>query len=133
MSINQTALKQYKTVDLRAAVATASPKDLITMLMDGALRSMATAKGAIERADISLRTEQINKSVSIVLGLKDSLNHEKGGEIAGNLDALYDYMVRSLMQANREKDPEKIQEVMNLMLQIKSGWVEMQVPEELPA
>ncbi|WP_293264086.1 flagellar export chaperone FliS [Neptunomonas sp.] len=122
------ALKQYQSVDLRAAVETASPKELISMLVDGALTAMAKAMGAIERSDISMRTEQLNKANDIILGLKDFLDHEKGGEIAGNLDALYDYMVRSLMQANRNNDEAKVQEVMSLMLQIKSGWNAMEVP-----
>lgn len=127
MSVNMNALKQYQSVDLRAAVETASPKELISMLVDGALTAMAKAMGAIERSDISMRTEQLNKANDIILGLKDFLDHEKGGEIAGNLDALYDYMVRSLMQANRNNDEAKVQEVMSLMLQIKSGWNAMEV------
>lgn len=128
MSINMNALKQYKSVDLRAAVETASPKELISMLVDGALTAMAKAMGAIERKDISTRTEQLNKANDIILGLKDFLDHEKGGEIATNLDALYDYMVRTLMQANRNNDEAKVQEIMSLMLQIKSGWNGMEVP-----
>ncbi|MGY8871094.1 MAG: flagellar export chaperone FliS [Pseudomonadales bacterium] len=128
MSINLNAMKQYQSVDLRAAVETASPKELISMLVDGALTAMAKAKGAIERKDISMRTEQLNKANDIILGLKDFLDHEKGGDIATNLDVLYDYMVRTLMQANRSNDGTKVQEVMNLMLQVKTGWNGMEVP-----
>ncbi len=128
MSVNMNAMKQYKSVDLRAAVETASPKELISMLVDGALTAMAKAMGAIERKDISMRTEQLNKANDIILGLKDFLDHEKGGEIAANLDALYDYMVRTLIQANRNNDEAKVQEIMSLMLQIKSGWNGMEVP-----
>ena len=128
MSVNLSALKQYQSVDLRAAVETASPKELIAMLIEGSLTAMAKAKGAIERGDISTRTEQLNKANDIILGLKDFLDHDQGGEISENLDALYDYMVRSLSQANRENDGEKVQEVMGLMLEIKSGWAAMEVP-----
>ncbi|SFF97430.1 flagellar export chaperone FliS [Neptunomonas qingdaonensis] len=128
MSVNLNALKQYKNVDLRSAVETASPKELISMLVDGALTAMAKAMGAIERKEISARTQQLNKANDIILGLKDFLNHEKGGEIATNLDALYDYMIRTLLQANRTNDAAKVQEVMTLMLQIKSGWNGMEVP-----
>lgn len=127
MSVNLSALKQYRSVDLRAAVEAASSKELISMLFEGALSAMATAKGAIERGDIELRTQQLNKANDIVLGLRDFLDHEKGGEIARNLDALYDYMVRTLMQANRESNADKVQEVMGLMLEVKSGWDQMDV------
>jgi flagellar protein FliS len=129
MSVNLTALKHYKSVDLRATVETASPQQLISMLLDGALGAMAKSKGAIERKDIQERTTQLNKASDIILGLKDFLDHEKGGEIAANLDALYDYMVRTLSQANLKNDADKVQEVMNLMLEIKAGWVAMEVPK----
>ena len=122
MSVNLGAMNQYKTVDLRSAVATASPHELIAMLYDGALTALATAKGCIERKDIENRAKNLNKASSIILGLRDFLNFEKGGEIAENLGALYDYMTRTIMQANIDQDPEKIQEVINLMLELKIGW-----------
>ncbi len=128
MSVNLNALKQYKNVGLAAAVQTASPRELIRMLLDGALTALATAKGSIERNDIQGRTQQLNKANDIILGLKDFLDMEKGGEIAENLDALYDYMVRTVMQANRNSDAEKVQEVMSLLLEIKTGWTQMDVP-----
>ena len=128
MSVNLNALKQYKSVGLGATVQTASPQHLITMLFDGALTALAKAKGSIERKDIQGRAEQLNKANDIILGLKDFLDHEKGGEIAENLDALYDYMVRTVSQANRESNAEKVQEVMGLLLEVKAGWTQMEVP-----
>lgn len=129
MSVNLNALKQYQSVDLRATVETASPHKLISMLMDGALGALAKAKGAMERENIEERTEQLNRASDIVLGLKGSLDLEKGGEIAANLDALYDYMLRSIVESNRNNDTEKVQELMDLILEIKQGWSEM--PNEL--
>ncbi|MDO6564696.1 flagellar export chaperone FliS [Amphritea sp. 1_MG-2023] len=128
MNVNLNALKQYKNVGLSAAVQTASPQQLITMLFDGALTALAQAKGSIERSDIQSRSTQLNKANDIILGLKDFLDLEKGGEIAANLDALYDYMVRTTSQANRDNDADKVQEVMNLLLEVKSGWTQMDVP-----
>lgn len=128
MSVNLSALRQYKNVDLQATVATASPHKLIQMLFDGALDALAQSKGAIERKDIELRTQRLNKATGIVLGLRDSLDIEKGGEVAENLDALYDYIIRGITQANREDDADKVQELMNLLLEVKMGWEQM--PEE---
>lgn len=129
MSVNLNALKQYQSVDLRATVETASPHKLISMLLDGALGALAKAKGSIERGDIEERTKQFNKASEIVVGLKGSLDLEQGGEVAANLDALYDYMLRMIMQANSQNDEGKAQEVMSLMLEIKQGWSEM--PNEI--
>ncbi|WP_415900054.1 flagellar export chaperone FliS [Neptuniibacter sp. QD48_11] len=125
MAVNLNALKQYQSVDLRATIETASPHKLISMLFDGAMGALAKAKGAIERDSIEDRTQHLNKASEIIVGLRGSLDLEEGGEVAANLDGLYDYMLRSVMQANRENNAEKVQEVMNLMLEIRQGWSEM--------
>lgn len=122
------ALNQYKSVDLNTAVEAASPHQLISMLFRGALEALAKAAGAIERKDIQLRTEQINKASEIIVTLKGSLNLEEGGEVAENLDGLYDYMLRTLMQANRENDAVKAKEVSELIVTISEGW--SQIPAE---
>ncbi|MDO6514518.1 MULTISPECIES: flagellar export chaperone FliS [unclassified Neptuniibacter] len=127
MSVNLNALKEYKSVDLRATVETASPHKLISMLLEGALTSLAKAKGSIERKQIEERTEHLNKASDIIVGLKGALDLEKGGEVAANLDELYNYMIRQLIVANRENNADKVQEVMGLILEIRQGWSSMPV------
>ena len=124
MSVNLNALKEYKSVDLRATVETASPHKLISMLLEGALTSLAKAKGSIERQQIE---EHLNKASDIIVGLKGSLDLEKGGEVALNLDELYNYMIRQIVLANRENSADKVQEVMGLILEIRQGWSSMPV------
>ena len=125
MSVNMTALNQYQSVNLEVAVASASSHQLIVMLYDGALRSLAQAKGCIERKDIQSRTKHLNKANDIIFGLRDFLNHEKGGEISANLDGLYQYMINAIVEANRVQDAEKIQQVIELLLELKAGWAGM--------
>lgn len=125
MSVNLNALKEYKSVDLRATVETATPHKLISMLLEGALTALAQAKGAIERNQIEVRTESLNKATDIIVGLKGSLDLEKGGEVAANLDELYNYMIREVVKANRENSSQKVQDIMDLFLDIRSGWNEM--------
>ncbi|WP_415895614.1 flagellar export chaperone FliS [Neptuniibacter sp. PT34_22] len=127
MSVNLNALKEYKSVDLRATVETASSHKLIAMLFDGALTALAQAKGAIERNQVEERTENLNKASDIIVGLKGSLDLEKGGEVAVNLDELYNYMIRQIVTANRDKSADKVQEVMDLILEVRSGWSSMPV------
>lgn len=129
MSVNLNALKQYQSVDLRATVASASPHKLIEMLLDGALAALAKAKGSMEREEIEARTAHINKATEIVVNLQGLLDREQGGEIAENLDALYDYMIRSMMEGNRDNDIDKVSEVIALLVEIRQGWGQM--PEEL--
>ncbi|NQZ51872.1 MAG: flagellar export chaperone FliS [Moritella sp.] len=125
MSVNLTAINQYKTVNVRSAVASASPHQLISMLYDGALTALANAKGCIVRKDIEGRAKSLNKANAIMLALQDYLDVEKGGEIAENLSALYRYIVTGIIIANREQNAKKIQELINLLLELKQGWASM--------
>jgi flagellar protein FliS len=119
--LNQ-GLAQYQRVSTRAAAEGASPHQLIQMLMNGVLQRLAEAKGAIQRRAVAEKGEALGKAISILGGLRDSLNKEVGGEIATNLDDLYAYMSRRLLEANLHSDEQIIDEVANLMKTIKSGW-----------
>ncbi len=125
MSVNLSAMNQYKTVDIRSAVASASPHQLISMLYDGALTSLASAKGCIVRKEIEERAKHLNKASNIVIGLKDFLDMDKGGEIAENLNSLYEYIIIGIIEANRDQSADKIQEMINLLLELKQGWAAM--------
>jgi flagellar protein FliS len=116
------ALKQYQTVNNQAQAAEASPHRLIQMLMEGGLSRIAQARGAMERGQIALKGELIGKSIAIIAGLRESLDHQQGGELAGNLDALYEYMIARLTEANVSNEPELLEEVSALLRNVKQGW-----------
>ena len=115
-------LAQYQQVNTESGVENATPHRLIQMLMEGVLQRLAEAKGALQRSAVSDKGEAIGKALSIVGGLRDSLNREVGGEMAENLDDLYEYMQRRLLEANITNSEDIIDEVMALMRTIKSGW-----------
>lgn len=115
-------LAQYQQVNTQSAVEGASPHRLTQMLMEGALQRLAEAKGAIQRNCTQSKGEAIGKAIAIVGGLRDSLNVEVGGELAQNLDDLYDYMQRRLLQGNLGSDEHCVDEVIDLLKTIKSGW-----------
>jgi flagellar protein FliS len=92
------------------------------MLFEGALERLASAKGHLQRNEIASKGEQIGKAINIIGGLHDSLNLEAGGELARNLDVLYDYMQRRLLQANQKSDPAVLDEVAGLLRELKAGW-----------
>ena len=118
----QTVLNEYKQVGVQNNVADASPHRLVQMLMEGALGKIAAAKGHMERGEIRPKGEQIGCAISILEGLKASLDKEKGGEIAQNLEDLYIYMERRLIEANRENDTSRLDEVSDLLRQVKEAW-----------
>jgi len=69
-----------------------------------------------------LKGELIGKSIAIIGGLREALDHEVGGELAANLDRLYEYMIRRLTEANRKNDPAVLAEVAGLLQEVKAGW-----------
>lgn len=121
------ASQQYQKVGLNSALANATPHQQVLMLMNGALGNIATAKGAIERHDIELKGTSLSKAISIIGGLQASLADTDSNEIAQNLDNLYTYMADTLLKANIESSIEKLDEVTQLMLDLKSAW------EQIPA
>lgn len=123
------AVQQYNRVGISSSVEAASPHRLIEMLMDGALEKIAFAKGFMERGDISEKGSHISWAISIVEGLRASLDLDAGGEIAQNLDDLYDYMTRRLARSNVENSPDILDEVSSLMSSVKNSW--QQVPSQL--
>ena len=122
-------IDEYTRLALRTDVETASPHRLILLLLDGAIDKLRAARGAMARGNIAAKGSNITWAMSIIDGLRASLNHERGGQIAANLDALYDYMIRTLVAANLHNDDAKLGEVERLMGEIRSAWkgIESQV------
>src|SRR3569623_642713 len=118
----RSALQQYNQVRTHAQVEDASPHRLIQLLMEGALDKIKLAKGYMEHQKIPEKVRHINWALSIVDGLQNSLDMEKGGDIAQHLDALYDYIQRRLILANLDNDPALLDEAAGLLLEIKSAW-----------
>jgi flagellar protein FliS len=116
------AMNQYKQVGVHSAVMDATPHRLVQMLMEGVLEKVALAKGNIARKEVAKKGENISKAITIVGGLQASLNKEVGGELSENLNNLYDYMTRRLIIANIRSDERILDEVANLMLEVKAGW-----------
>ena len=116
------AIAQYQKLDVHTGVEGASPHRLIDMLLDGARMQLQRAEGCIAHHDIEGRTRAISKAVSIIAGLQASLDHDQGGELSANLDALYDYMQRQLFRANADSDAAVVSEVLDLLATLHEAW-----------
>lgn len=119
---NSAALAQYQDVAVDCRVAGSSPHSLVSMLFDGILKNLAIANGAIDRGDVAEKGSKISAAIRIIDSLRASLDLEKGGDLAENLRALYDYMERRLAEANMENDKTILREVTSLVDSLKSGW-----------
>ena len=122
MNANVLAVKQYAQMGVQTVVDTASPHRLIQMLLEGALGRIATASGHIKHGNITEKGTQISWAISIIGGLRGSLNMEAGGQLAQNLDALYEYASQRLLEANVDNDLDKLSEAYSVLNQIREGW-----------
>ena len=122
MAVNKKALNAYRNVHVSSAVPYADGIQLIQMMFDGLVDALSQAEGEIERKSIAEKCRVINRATSIIHGLKDSLDFEKGTDLARNLDDLYDYMIRRLFFANLHNDVNAIREVKGLANEVRTAW-----------
>lgn len=115
-------VNHYNTIDSYTGVTDADPHQLVQMLLDGALGKIAVVKGLMTRGETARKGEVIGQAISIVGGLRASLDLSTGGELAANLDDLYEYMERRLLEANLKNDVAILDEVTALLREIKTAW-----------
>lgn len=114
--------EQYRHVGVSSAVAEADPHKLVALLLTGALDRLRLASASIERGDQARKGKAIGEVCAIVGHLNGSLDHQAGGEIAGNLSALYEYVLQRLTEANLNSDNSALDEALQLMTEIDSAW-----------
>ena len=115
------ALKHYQQIGAQEAISGAGPHRLIQLLLMGALHNITTAKGYMLRED-NRKGSLIGRTISILEELRQSLNFDAGGEIADNLNRLYEYCQLRLLRANLHNDPALLDEIAGLLREIKSAW-----------
>lgn len=120
----QKGANAYASVGLETGVAAASPHKLIVMLFDGAQTSLTIALAEMQAKNIAAKGRAISKAIRIIEeGLRASLDKSAGGEIAGSLDALYQYIAKRLVQANLENKTEYIEEAQRLLGELRGAWL----------
>jgi len=115
-------LDTYRNMRAYGNLADASPYQVIQLMLDALLSRIAEATGHIERGEVAAKGEKIGKALSIIEGLLLGLDKERGGDIALNLERLYDYASRTLLKANLENRVDLLKEVGSLLREIKLGW-----------
>ena len=126
-------LNQYRSVDAYGAAAASDRMQLVLRMMQGALDRIAVARGHMRRGEQGPKGEALGRAVRMIDGLRSCLDHDRGGDIAANLAALYDYMTRRLTEANLRNDPRALDEVADLLDEIRGGWVQMAASPQLRA
>lgn len=117
------AARAYAQVGTQSGVESADPHRLVLMLFDGALESIALARVHLEARRPGPKGEALSRAIQIVeRGLKASLDRDAGGELAGTLAELYDYISRQLLLANVQDDVARLAEAGRLLGELREAW-----------
>lgn len=117
-----------KSIDIKTeAVDEITPYRVITMLLDGALERVDQAIISLDEGDFDEASILVGKTIGIVSGLRESLDTKQGGELANNLDLLYEYIVGQLQVIDEFDEPVIIlDEVRKLLNEVHLGWIEIE-------
>ncbi|MBO7912245.1 MULTISPECIES: flagellar export chaperone FliS [Vibrio] len=122
------SLQAYKKVSVDSQLTAASPHKIVQMLMAGAIERLIQGKAAMQAGNIPVKGERLGKALDIIISLRSCLSMDDGGDIAKNLDQLYEFMITQISAANHKNDPQAIDDVIDIIREIKSAWD--QIPNE---
>ncbi|MFH2123527.1 MAG: flagellar export chaperone FliS [Pseudomonadota bacterium] len=115
---NQYQQNQYQ----QNQIYTATPEQILIMLYDGAIRFTRQAMMAEKNGNQAEKLGRISKVLAIIVEFSNTLNHEIGGQIAEDLDALYQFMIRELNAARNDESGEKLKTVEGLLVDLRETW-----------
>jgi flagellar protein FliS len=118
----ESGMQTYRQIGTRSEIEGASPHRLIQLMMERVVTKVALAEKHMETEAFAEKGQHIGDAISLIDGLQVSLNHKSNKRMAGNFDALYDYMKRRLLEANVKNDAAVLREVAGLMYELKSAW-----------
>jgi len=104
-----------------SAILTAPPERLVVMLYDGAHRFLFQAASALRAGDLVTTNAKLQRAEAIIKELRATLNFD-AGELATRLEAIYAFCQRHLLEARLERDPERIEQVMSLLGDLREAW-----------
>ena len=120
-----TQIRRGADVYRRTEAVSRSPLELVVMLYDGALRFLTEAREGADRGDRLARRRGVSKALAIVGELQSTLNLDKGGQVAEQLDTVYIYITGRLLDSTVKRDDAAIDEARRLLSTLRDGWAQI--------
>jgi flagellar secretion chaperone FliS len=118
---------------VESRILSADGLELVRLLYQGCTSAVRDARRHLEAGEIRARSQSITKAWEILAELAHSLDRERGGEIAGRLADLYDYMQRRLLDANLQQADGPLAEVLGLLSTLSEAWEGIETQSQNPA
>ncbi len=109
----------------QTAIETATPTRLVVMLYDGAIRFLSSALPEMHARRYDAQTRLIGRAQMIIAHLRDTLDYEKGGSVAVDLDVCYVALYDALTDANIHDKPEKVLLAIDSLRELREAWIEV--------
>ena len=116
----------YKEISIN----TASPAKLVVMLYEGAIRFLRQAETHIGNKDFAQKSHSVDRAVAIIQHLQGTLDLDKGGKVAFDLDRLYTYITSRIFEGSAKLDLKAFEEAIQLLTTLLSGWEEIARKEQ---
>ena len=116
-----TAMASYKEVKVTEVREEESPHELIRIVFKVLKENLDLLQKNVEFTDERWE-KPFNKCMFALSILRESLDFEKGGEIATNLDNLYAYAQKQMLKAVGKSSPPILKELMSIVTDISSAW-----------
>lgn len=117
---------EYRSTAYRdVAVQTSSPTKLVIMLYEGSIRFLRESIAAIETKDLERKRQSVDRAVAIVQHLHDTLDMERGQEVAANLDRLYTYITGRILDGSSKLQTAPLEEAIKLLNTLLTAWEEL--------
>ena len=121
-NISTNFVQKNSDLKVSSTVTTANNVKWIQTVFDDLLESLSTARVHIQHKNINEKSIAIERASRIVIDLQGALDFEKGGDLANDLNKLYDYVTRRLIHVNANNDVKVLDEILGLMSEIRDAW-----------
>ncbi len=119
-------LDSYK----KSQVETADQLTLILMLYDRAILLLDKAKKEILEKKHEEKHHSLMKAHNIVYELIQSLDQDKGGEIAASLLQLYYFVVREILDADTNQNTKAIDNAKGILSELRESWKDIKTNQD---